>query len=126
MHHTKDKGDRGVMEVQLDLFKQGWMILHPQTEHAPFDLVAYKDGKFLRVQVKYRKFRKNRLEITFRHSWSDSKGTYSEYVNMIDIDVFGIYCPDTDCCYYVPAKSDLKCVVIHPDNLKDYRTPMQL
>ena len=29
-------------------------MLLPLTEHAPFDLVAYKDGRFYRVQVKYR------------------------------------------------------------------------
>ena len=44
MHHTKEKGDLGVLKAQLDMFEQGFVILNPVTEHAPFDLVAYKDG----------------------------------------------------------------------------------
>ena len=46
MHHTKVKGDLGVLKAQLDLFEQGFLILNPITEHALFDLVAYKDRKF--------------------------------------------------------------------------------
>jgi hypothetical protein len=53
-HHTKSKGDLGVLKAQVDLYEKGYMILHPQTEHAPFDLVVYKDKNFKRVQVKYR------------------------------------------------------------------------
>lgn len=116
MHHTKEKGDRGVLEVQLDLFKQGWMILHPQTEHAPFDLVAYRNGKFRRVQVKYRKCCRGKLTVTFRRSWSDKNGVHCEYVNMNNIDVFGIYCPTTNECYYIDTKPDLKCVTINLDD----------
>ena len=40
-HHTKDKGDLGVLKAQVDLFEQGFAIFTPQTEHCPFDLVAY-------------------------------------------------------------------------------------
>ncbi|MFA5883103.1 MAG: group I intron-associated PD-(D/E)XK endonuclease [Acidimicrobiia bacterium] len=30
------------------------MVLTALCEHAPFDLVGYRDGAFIRVQVKYR------------------------------------------------------------------------
>jgi hypothetical protein len=43
-HHTKVKGDLGVLKAQVSLYEQGYLILQPVTEHAPFDLVAYKDG----------------------------------------------------------------------------------
>ncbi len=33
-HHTKDKGDLGVLKAQLDLFEKGYTILLPYTEHA--------------------------------------------------------------------------------------------
>lgn len=45
-HHTKDKGDLGVAKAHADLTAQGFMVLMPLTEHAPFDLVAYRDGVF--------------------------------------------------------------------------------
>lgn len=58
-HHTKEKGDLGVLKAQLSLFEQGYLILQPVTEHAPFDLVAYKDNAFKRVQVKYKSLDKS-------------------------------------------------------------------
>ena len=41
-HHTRQKGDLGVLKAQLDLFEQGFMICVPQTEQSLFDLVTYK------------------------------------------------------------------------------------
>jgi hypothetical protein len=35
MHHTKDKGDLGVLKAQIDLFEQGFVVAIPMTEHAP-------------------------------------------------------------------------------------------
>lgn len=46
-HHTKEKGDLGVLKAKIALHEQGFMILNPETEHSPFDLVGYKDRKFL-------------------------------------------------------------------------------
>lgn len=56
-HHTKDKGDLGVAKVHADLVSNGLTVLFQATEHAPFDLVAYKGGTFHRLQVKYRSAR---------------------------------------------------------------------
>jgi hypothetical protein len=44
IHHTKNKGDLGVLKVKVDLFQQGFLILIPETEHYPFDLVIYQNG----------------------------------------------------------------------------------
>ena len=67
VHHTKNKGDLGVLKVKVDLVEQGFLILNPETEHAPFDIVIYKNGVFRTVQVKYRKLMRNGvLEIPFR------------------------------------------------------------
>ncbi len=101
-HHTKDKGDLGVLKAQLDMFEQGFVTCVPQTEHAPFDLVAYKDGEFRRVQVKYRALESSgALLIRFRSCWADRHGTYSAPVDKNEVDLYCIYCPDTDECYYV-------------------------
>ena len=35
-HHTRQKGDPGVLKAQLDLFEQGFVVLNPITEHTPF------------------------------------------------------------------------------------------
>ena len=106
MHHTKRKGDLGVLKAQVDLFEQGFTILAPMTEHAPFDLVAYKDGEFRRVQVKYRKLdRHGKLDIKFSTCWTDKRGTHTVPVDKSEIDLYCVYCPDTDECYYLDPKA---------------------
>ena len=62
-HHTKSKGDLGVAKAFADLVEQGYAVLFPATEHAPFDLVAYEAGTFVRVQVKYRTARAGKLYV---------------------------------------------------------------
>lgn len=103
-HHTKNKGDLGVLKAQLDLYEKGYLILTSQTEHAPFDLVTYKDGKFLRIQVKYRASKNNIIEVPFRTCWSDKNGTHTQDYDKNEIDVMCVYCPDTDKCYYINPK----------------------
>ena len=102
MHHTKEKGDLGVLKAQVDLHQQGFTILIPVTEHAPFDLVAYRHGVFKRVQVKYKSVnRHGSLEVKFRTCWNDKHGTHVRAVDKDEIDLYCIYCPDTDECYYL-------------------------
>ena len=101
VHHTKNKGDLGVLKVKVDLVEQGFLILNPETEHAPFDIVIYKNGVFRTVQVKYRKLMRNGvLEIPFRSSYSTSKGVKTRSADKSSIDLYAVYCPDTDRCYY--------------------------
>ena len=100
-HHTKVKGDLGVLKAQVNLYEQGYLILQPITEHAPFDLVAYKDGVFKRVQVKYKTVDKTgALTIYFRSCWADKNGLHMKAVSKEQVDLYCIYCPDTDECYY--------------------------
>ena len=113
MHHTKDKGDLGVLKAQVYLFEQGYMILLPQTEHAPFDIVAYKNGVFKRVQVKYKSVdRRGSITVHFRSSWSDKNGIHSKKVNKSEIDLYCIYCPEIDSCYYLNPKEFDKSVTL--------------
>ena len=101
MHPTKEKGDLGVAKVHADLVSKGMSILFPVTEHAPFDLVAYANGEFHRLQVKYRSARAGAVKVSFRSMWADRHGTHSTPMDKRAIDVVCIYCPDTDQCYYV-------------------------
>jgi hypothetical protein len=100
-HHTKQKGDLGVLKAQVDLYEKGYMILTLNTEHAPFDLVVYKNNQFKRVQVKYRELNQNGvLEVRFRSSYCNRKGIVTKETNKQEIDVYCVYCPNTDECYY--------------------------
>jgi hypothetical protein len=105
-HHTKGKGDLGVLKAQIDLYEQGFTICVPLTEHAPFDLAAYRDGEFRRVQVKYRAVdRFGKIDVKFSTCWTDRHGTHTVPIDKDEVDLFCIYCPDTDECYYLePTK----------------------
>ena len=101
-HHTKCKGDLGVLKAQVDLFEQGFTVCVPLTEHAPFDLVAYRDGEFRRVQVKYRSVdRFGKIDVKFSTCWSDAHGVHSVPIDKDAIELYCVYCPDTDQCYYL-------------------------
>ena len=119
-HHTKDKGDLGVAHAIADLADQGFVVLVALCEHAPFDLVAYRHGRFVRVQVKYRTVSKmGTLEVQFRSAWSDSRGSYVRPLDKEDIDVVCIYSPDTSHCYYVDPKKFGKSVSLRVAPVKN-------
>jgi len=100
-HHTKDKGDLAVAKVQADLIERGAGVLVPFTEHAPFDLVAYMDEAFYRVQVKYRTAKQGRVDVLFKSSWADRHGTHHVPMPRNEVDVIAIYCPNTAQTYYI-------------------------
>lgn len=101
IHHTKNKGDLGVLKAQADLCSQGFLVCLPLTEHAPFDLIVYKNGRFNRIQVKYRsQSKRGTLDVSFKSYWSNKSGTKVSKQNLSEFDVCCVYCPDTDKCYY--------------------------
>jgi PD-(D/E)XK endonuclease len=119
MHHTKDKGDLGVAKAFGDLVEQGFMVLFPATEHAPCDLVAYRDGQFHRVQVKYRALRDGAMVVELSSGWADRHGSHKRPIDRGSIEAICIYCPDTDLCYYVRPPlglGELRLRVVPPRN----------
>lgn len=105
VHHTKNKGDLGVLKSQVDLCSKGYLILTPLSEHSPFDIVAYKNGEFIRIQVKYRSVNsKGFLFVRFSSSYSTSKGYCEKPIDKSEIDLYCVFCPDTDKCYYFDPK----------------------
>jgi hypothetical protein len=100
-HHTKTKGDLGVMAAAYDLTKKGFIVCAPMTEHAPYDLVADRDGAIIRVQVKYRTMTDGYVEVPFKSSWADRHGVHVSFIDKNAVDVFCIFCPDNERCYYV-------------------------
>lgn len=104
-HHTKDKGDIGVLKCMADLAIRGFTVLTPHTEHSPFDLVAYRDNHFLRIQVKYRVLKNGVLNACIISSWADRHGVHSRLPDRRNVDYVSVYCPDTDTCYYIPISA---------------------
>ena len=118
MHHTKDKGDIGLAKAIADITQQGWIVCLPFTEHAAFDLIAYKDNVCKRVQVKYRALKGDTLEYQLRSSWSDKHGVHTKFIDKSSIDIFCFYCPNTDACYYVVPPKDTSTIILRKTKSK--------
>ena len=101
-HHTKNKGDIGVAKIICDLTEKGYIVCTPLTEHSPFDLIVYSEDRgCIKVQVKYRAVDKfGAVSVPLKTSWADKNGTHIKKYNLDTIDVFAIYCPDIDECFY--------------------------
>jgi len=118
-HHTKTKGDLGLLKVKLDLFQKGFLILNPETEHAPFDIVAYQNQVFKRVQVKYKSGENGSICVNFRSSYCNSKGVVSKPVDKSEIDIYAVYCEATDLVYYFNPNLFEKSLTLRVDKPKN-------
>lgn len=119
-HHTKNKGDIGLLKVQCACAEQGYTVLLPLTEHATYDLVIEKDGLFKRVQAKYRKkSKRGTLDVSFKSSWSDKNGLHHVPVDKSSVDIYAVYCPDTDKVYFFDVQEFGKSVSLRVDEPKN-------
>lgn len=121
-HHTKDKGDLAVLKAQADLCEQGYTVCIPLTEYAPFDLVVYKEGEFRRVQVKYKSVCRGAVEINFRSYWTDRNGSHRKDTNKSGVDVFCVYCPETNECYYFDVTKFNRSATLRVEAAKNSQT----
>lgn len=103
-HHTKNKGDLAVLHAQVDLAEKGYRILLPLTEHEYFDLVAYKDSRFIRIQVKYRTAKDGVINVSFKSWWADRHGCHKLLMDKDMVDLVCVYCPNTRRCYYIDPR----------------------
>ena len=100
-HETGWKGDIGVAKATADMISQGFMVLAPVAATSPFDLVVYRDGRFSKVQVKYRTIKNGVIKTELRRSVISNGRCVHRAMEPDEVDVLCIYCPDTDRCYYV-------------------------
>ena len=102
-HHTKDKGDLGLVKVICDMAENGIGVYLPMSEHQPSDLIAVDEsGRTARVQVKYRKVNSNGVIcLHFRSAYSDGNGYHEKPVDRSQFDCYAVYCPDNRKIYYV-------------------------
>ncbi|MBD2254409.1 group I intron-associated PD-(D/E)XK endonuclease [Nostoc parmelioides] len=111
MHHTKDKGDLAAAKVIADLVEKEYSIFVPVvTEHAPFDFIAYKHGKFYRIQAKYSA---NNF-VSNKSTWADRNGNHQKKYKPDDFDFYGIYLPAIDKIVYPSIKFGGCCIRTTP------------
>jgi len=97
--HKKTKGDIAELAVAMKLFKEGWNVLFPFGENNRYDLVGEKDGKFIKVQVKYVSPLNGALIVSCKSSnnWSVDRYTSKE------IDFIAAYDSSSGSIYFIPS-----------------------
>jgi len=87
------------MYVAARLIEDEWRVLIPVGENNRYDLVAERDGKFIRIQVKYITPKDGALDVNCRSSnnWSVLHYTPEE------IDVIAAFNSDSKSIYYIPV-----------------------
>jgi Holliday junction resolvase-like predicted endonuclease len=101
--HKKTKGSIAELAVAQRLMKEGFAISFPFGENQRYDLIAERNGRFWRIQVKYSTPKNETLRVNCRSSnnWSVKKYTSDE------IDLIAIYDGHGGEVYFVEC-SDFK------------------
>ena len=97
--HKKTKGSVAELVVAARLMRDGWHVLIPYGENTRYDLVAERDGRFVRIQVKYVTPKNGTLEVNCQSSNNWSVLPYSSK----EIDVIAVYNPTDQQVHYVPS-----------------------
>ncbi len=99
---TKRKGNIGEAKVISDLLEQDIEVALPFGDNLPFDLIAVgPDLRLWKVQVKFARAYRGAIRVK---NWRQSENTrrrYERTYSPVQVDVFAVYCPDTDLVYYV-------------------------
>lgn len=93
----KDAGDIAVAKAICDLTEKNFKVFTAVTsEYLRFDLVAYKDNKFYKIQCKYSSDGMIRNKTT----WANNSGSHINEYKIGDFDYYAIYLPDKNIVCY--------------------------
>lgn len=106
--HTKDKGDIAEIATIFRALKRGWSVSKPVGENQRYDLIIDDGNQLLRVQCKSAKLKKNIIRASLTRMIRKKDKYQRERYTAKEIDVFSVYCPDTDQCYFIPV-GDVSC-----------------
>jgi hypothetical protein len=88
-------------------------VLIPFGENTRYDLVVEEAGRFLKVQCKTGRRREGSIRFrvcSFYYHHPDKRGKpFSSRPYTGEVDCFGVYCPDNDVVYLVPANEVADC-----------------
>ncbi len=98
--NKKTKGDIAELFVSAIFIEHGWSVLFPFSENARYDIGIEKNGKFLRVQIKYATPKNNIINIRCNSSNNWSVKSYSKE----EIDLLACYNPENKEVYFVDSK----------------------
>lgn len=105
---TQQKGDHAELRIASRLKRFGWNVLVPYSESQPYDLVAERDGEFVRLQVKSSTFDGTSITFMCYCSNSSKSGQNRTDYTKDDADGIAVYNSAADVCLWVPISDTNK------------------
>jgi hypothetical protein len=103
--HSKIKGNIGLLKTILYLLEKGYIPNIPFGDNDRYDVVAEKDGKFTRIQVKYVSMKDGIIVVPFKSMTRKAgKNIMLPYTSK-QVDEIWAYCPNTEKLYAISVKS---------------------
>jgi PD-(D/E)XK endonuclease len=97
--HPVDVGERSEAIILAELVKRGHRVLIPYGTNHRYDLAVDVGGRFLRAQCKTGRLREGVIRFSTVSTRVNTVRTYIAAYDSDQIDLFLIYCPDTDRVY---------------------------
>ena len=97
--HPVDVGERSEAIIFAELVKRGHRLLIPYGNNHRYDLVINVGGRFLRAQCKTGRLRDGVIRFNTVSTRINTVRTFITPYDQDQIDLFLIYCPDTDRVY---------------------------
>lgn len=101
MAETHQKGKVSEAAVELDLIKQGFAVLEPKTKQ-PFDMVIESENEYKKIQVKSGRLNSGSVITELKRTNMTSSGAQDKFYTSEEVDIYAIYCPELEECFYVP------------------------
>lgn len=101
MDTTNVKGNKGLVNVMADLVNKNYFVFLPIADTTCVDLIASNENMNLkRMQIKFRAVTNGKIELVTESVVNGKKVP----VNLENIDLWAVYCPDNKQVYYVATK----------------------
>jgi len=117
MVKSKQIAREAELRFAAELTRKDWEIFFPYGEDSPIDILAHKDGKFMKIQIKATKINCGAISCKLRstNNWQNKKYQIGE------IDAFGFYDYESKKGYLIPikevvGKSEIKLRIKKPKN----------
>jgi PD-(D/E)XK endonuclease len=97
--HPVDVGERSEAIIFAELVKRGHRVLVPYGNNHRYDLVVHVGGGFIRAQCKTGRLREGVIRFNTVSTRANTLRAYTTPYDTDQIDLFLIYCPETDRVY---------------------------
>jgi len=94
----KQKGEITEAIILAKFIERGEVVLLPWGDNQRFDMVLYRNNKFIRIQCKTGKIVNGTIRCNAK---STNWNTLEHYDYKGQIEFFAIYCPDNKKCYMI-------------------------